>query len=338
MAGKAGPDISEYGVVGYWDAANAKSYNENPSSNLVSNGGFDSDSGWAHSANFTIADGVLHCVSDGTYEYAVQGSKLTVGKLYRVTGTVSNWSSGNVRMGSTASPFSVSSDGDFTYTWMATHTDAGFYIERVGACNMDIDDILVQKLSSDWHDLSGNRNTGTLISGSSYNTGSGGNIQFDGTNDYVDIPTILNSESIGVGTALTISFFFNASTLGTKMPFSTGQTGDDGIYMWVDNLHTWRIGDYTSTTGHSTIYPNIWYYTTLVINGLNISAYLNGELDYTGTYTAFTTAYHLTLGKHGTSTSYPFAGKISNVQIYNRALSQSEITQNFQAMRSRYGI
>jgi hypothetical protein len=31
-------------------------------------------------------------------------------------------------------------------------------------------------------------------------------------------------------------------------------------------------------------------------------------------------------------------GKISNVQIYNRALSASEVQQNFNALRGRYGI
>jgi hypothetical protein len=33
-----------------------------------------------------------------------------------------------------------------------------------------------------------------------------------------------------------------------------------------------------------------------------------------------------------------FRGNISNAKIYNRALSQSEVTQNFNALRGRYGI
>ena len=37
-------------------------------------------------------------------------------------------------------------------------------------------------------------------------------------------------------------------------------------------------------------------------------------------------------------TQYPFSGKISNTKIYNRALSDQEIQQNFNAIRGRYGI
>jgi hypothetical protein len=37
-------------------------------------------------------------------------------------------------------------------------------------------------------------------------------------------------------------------------------------------------------------------------------------------------------------TEYPFYGKISQVSIYNRALSDSEIKQNFEAHRKKYGI
>jgi hypothetical protein len=33
-----------------------------------------------------------------------------------------------------------------------------------------------------------------------------------------------------------------------------------------------------------------------------------------------------------------FNGKINNVSVYNRALTQTEITQNFNAQKSRFGL
>jgi hypothetical protein len=37
-------------------------------------------------------------------------------------------------------------------------------------------------------------------------------------------------------------------------------------------------------------------------------------------------------------TGLPLKGKISSVEIYNRALSASEVEQNFNALRGRYGV
>jgi len=51
-----------------------------------------------------------------------------------------------------------------------------------------------------WTDLSGNRNTGTLNNGPTYNSLVGGNILLDGTDDYVSVEnnTILNPSNITV--------------------------------------------------------------------------------------------------------------------------------------------
>jgi hypothetical protein len=61
-----------------------------------------------------------------------------------------------------------------------------------------------------------------------------------------------------------------------------------------------------------------------------------------GTYSTDTnnysdTSYHI--GGDGPPTSiYWFQGNIATTQIYNRALSASEVQQNFNALRGRYGI
>jgi len=163
---------------------------------------------------------------------------------------------------------------------------------------------------------------------------------FDGTDDYVAITNLLASENIGAGTQLTISLWLNCGQYGVRMPFSTGQTGNDRIYYWTNNsINTWRVGNYTSTTGHSTL-PSVgtWFNTTLVIDGTNITGYLNGVEDYTGSYTSFTTADYVTFGKHGTRNEYHFNGKIAVAKIYNRALTAAEVQSNYQHYKNRFGI
>ena len=48
-------------------------------------------------------------------------------------------------------------------------------------------------------------------------------------------------------------------------------------------------------------------------------------------------ATDLTLG-YGYSTAQVFSGIIAQVSVYNRALTASEIQQNFNALRGRFGI
>lgn len=183
-----------------------------------------------------------------------------------------------------------------------------------------------------WRDLSGNGNNGSMVN-TTYNSGY---INFDGT-AYVNVTSVLNSESIGASTTKTISFWFYRTTYSSTMPFSTGQTGDDRIYFWNDSsLHTWRVGNYTSLSGHSTLIPSTWYYTTLVIDGTTVYAYLNGELDYSGTYAAFTTADWVVFGRHGNTATYIYNGRIACATIYNKSLSQTEILQNYNATKGRF--
>jgi hypothetical protein len=44
------------------------------------------------------------------------------------------------------------------------------------------------------------------------------------------------------------------------------------------------------------------------------------------------------IGRYGGSTQYYLNGNISNIKIFNRALTANEIQQNFEALRGRYGI
>lgn len=197
-----------------------------------------------------------------------------------------------------------------------------------------------------WGDLSRNNNNGTLTNGPTFNTGSGGSIVFDGVDDYVNIP---NNSSINISTNQ-ISFggwFYPTRSGGYQLligksngaprqycmflsQFSTSQ-----IYVTLNGTN-WAQNNVSLSTPWST---NVWNYIILTYNGSAFNIYLNGNTVNTTSATGNITAqnYNVTIGWHP-SESYVFKGNIANTQIYNRALSASEVNQNFQATRARFGI
>jgi hypothetical protein len=92
-----------------------------------------------------------------------------------------------------------------------------------------------------WVDRTTNNNDGTLVNGvntgvSHYRDGqvimpvANSYLDFDGTNDYITISSLLNQEAINGSTTKTIILWLKADSYGAKMPFSTGQNGNDRIY------------------------------------------------------------------------------------------------------------
>ncbi len=92
-------------------------------------------------------------------------------------------------------------------------------------------------------------------------------------------------------------------------------------------------GDGSNWQTHQTNYPlsvNTWYNLTMVRNNNFIYFYSNGQQigsPFSHSYTPATATQYLEIGNG--SANEEFNGKISNVLIYNRSLSQSEILQNY---------
>ena len=260
----------------------------------------------------------------------------------------------------TAVTFGINSGGpnpgfSMTYAGNSTENDKTRWIKpQVTTLSYNTPFANLSRSATDgWVDLSGNSNDGTLVNDvvtgtSHYRSGdvilpnSARYLDFDGTDQYVTISSLLNQETINGSTTKTIILWLNADSYGSLMPFSTGQNGNNRIYYWTQSsLNTWRIGDYVSTTDHSTLpSAGTWFCTAIVINGLSVTGYLNGVQDYTGTYTAFTTQDFAVLGRHGnltgTTTPYYYNGKIGQVLVYNEALTATEILNNYNSTKSRF--
>ena len=197
-----------------------------------------------------------------------------------------------------------------------------------------------------WTDLSGNGNTGTLTNGPTYNSANGGSLSFDGVNDYVDCgPVSVIGSSL---TGLTVNVWVNPSVKDTRCIVENGSAYNaNTFYMFQENTDYFTFEVYG--TFYDVVYANFiyqtntWYNLTGVWSSNNrVELYCNGAL-CSGTRignvqsSVINGNTNLLVGSRNYG-SYPFNGNIAQVSIYNRALSPQEIQQNYNALKSRFGL
>ena len=201
-----------------------------------------------------------------------------------------------------------------------------------------------------WSDLSGNGNNAVLTNGPIYNSSNGGSIAFDGADDYT---RITNNATINFSTN---SFSLNCwvktdQTGSTRMIISKGNSdainGGKAYNLYLGNGGTtwlfgvWRGGDNNSVGSTQFVQIGTWVNLVGVYDSVQGTQrlYANTNLIGSATRTAgdISVANDLFVGA-GANGGGVWDGNISQVSIYNRALTASEIQQNFNALRGRYGI
>lgn len=188
---------------------------------------------------------------------------------------------------------------------------------------------------TDWYDQSGNNNDGTLINGVEYSSDNDGALVFDGINDYVYTPVNIDANPSSVGA------WFNPSITNSAHGVVLTDNGgwDKGFEVQGGQIivHT---GNSAAGTSFS-ISSNTWYYGFLMYTAISMSMYINGINIWNAGAPGATVGSTAEIGRanySGGNGSRFFNGKISQVQIYNRPLSELEIQHNFELHRGRYGI
>jgi hypothetical protein len=185
-----------------------------------------------------------------------------------------------------------------------------------------------------WNDLSGNNITGTLVNVSG-TTFSNGSIILDGTNDYITLTLP------SFGSNYSISFWIRFITLPgvstEKQVF--GSPGDiASISLFNSIVNDYRFISWNGSigrTGNTTLSTGTWY-NFVMVNNSNTVFYLNGLVDGTFANTATLNSGAATIGAIGGLRNLNC--NINSVLFYNKALSQLEITQNFNSIRGRFNI
>jgi hypothetical protein len=198
-----------------------------------------------------------------------------------------------------------------------------------------------------WNDLSGNNNSGSLVNGPTFDSGNGGSIFTDGTNDYISSPYFGNTTDSFTFAA----WFKNDNYSEDKFLLARGRDGSGNgwslhIKIFTTGLSVSAVvttsGGATqfSATGTSTLALNSWYYLTGVWTaGVSIKHYVNGILEAT-TNTSTTNLRTSTDGwVIGSLTTTNFtSGYNAIAQVYTRVLSDAEVLQNYNAQKSRFNL
>jgi hypothetical protein len=192
---------------------------------------------------------------------------------------------------------------------------------------------------STWYDLSGQGNNGT-INGATYDSSYGGTMVFDG------------SDSIDCGSPSNLSITVGTVCAWFKKPHGSGykglvDKGRDGYGAWslnVDetaNTATFKAhisGNSRLIVASSSYGNDIWTYVCGVYDGTNLLIYQNGTLSNSASYSGTIGTNSVSVRVGSANDGLYFNGNIAHASIYNRALSAAEIQQNFNALRTRFGI
>lgn len=199
------------------------------------------------------------------------------------------------------------------------------------------------------YDVSGSANNGTLNNSPTYSSDSNGILLFNGSSQYVGIA---NSSSLQVADTFTVSAWVKATDLSNRYGvFSTRANNTTGCWQFevgTGNGGTGRIvltgiGTFIAESVNSVITTNTWYHVTVVkVNNATQGAtfYVNGS----AVSNVGTAAYTISNNSDekriaiGTGSAQYFPGYIAQTFVYNRALSASEVLQNYNATKARFGL
>lgn len=194
-----------------------------------------------------------------------------------------------------------------------------------------------------WADLTVNGNNGELVNNPTFNSNNGGGIVFNGSNTQIIIPEI---------SAL------NTQTPSVEVWVKTNATSQNGFWFEKGNVNTqyalfqeganitWRhTTNVSSLTAPCASYMNTSQYAQVV--GTYVSGdrriYVNGVQVASDTlsYSIPTNANGSSIGVYGGyngGRGYYYDGNIAAIRVYNKTLSPTEVLQNFNATRGRFGI
>lgn len=189
---------------------------------------------------------------------------------------------------------------------------------------------------STWNDIVGGDNNVSLINAPTYNaTDSNGSLEFNGVDEYgtfslTGIPSGTSPRTVSLWVkTLTTSGLTLAFSYGTSL---TGQGFSLGI-----NNGAYILGGYASDVSGGTATANTWVNLVGIYDGVTAAIYVNGSL-ITSTGVSWSTG--TTTGNIGRffGDGYYWKGSIASVTVYNIALTATQVLQNFNATRRRFGV
>lgn len=184
--------------------------------------------------------------------------------------------------------------------------------------------------------ISGIGYSGTLINGSTFSISSGGSFTLDGSDDYIFAPIDTNLFS----TEATMIIWLKNTNAAAGIGFlGFGQGDQNDHYPWLDGyayISTFRNGRLGPLTLSSTINRALPHMVSVTTDSSNWKLYQNSTLQYSTSSTGTVYLSRFTIGF--SIASWFYGGEVYAFMIYNRALTESEILQNYNAMKNRFPV
>jgi hypothetical protein len=196
---------------------------------------------------------------------------------------------------------------------------------------------------TNWFDRSLNSYNASLINSPTYIPNS--HFSFDGVDDYSTINNL--NLYLPPTENRTLEIWARVDSLpAIQGGLLAGQKNTTGALMVLSNgKFSWYWDDSAAVQSTTTLSLNSWYQIVLVLrDSYYCTYYVNGELDLSEFRTNDTASSQVTVWSMGrqnrnfTGEFYYLNCAVSIHRQYNRLLSASEILQNFNATRVRYGL
>jgi hypothetical protein len=199
-----------------------------------------------------------------------------------------------------------------------------------------------------WYDVSSGGNNGTLTNGPTFNSDNSGSIVFDGVDDYVNLGdnSVFNFSG---SVSFTCTVWANITSYGRPHTAIVTRSGNYPHYGWTFGINStgypWLLFSsngtvYVETTSNIKLTTNRWYLFTFGVDNSTQKQFLifdGTRFESTQTGLNPDTTLSLNLFRHIDPLTYT-QGTLSNIQFYNRALSASEVLQNYNAQKGRFGL
>ena len=197
------------------------------------------------------------------------------------------------------------------------------------------------------YDVSSGGNNGTFVNGPTFNSGDGGSLVFDGSDDYV----AASFANLGFDVSWTIGCWFNTSAsqatnvgLFNLSYFPELMMATDGkVFVWNSiGPNPADVAGYPTVLSTNSYNNGQWHYAvgSYKTGGL-VKLYINGTLINSASYfpNGVRAIYDgVYMGVEFNNGPKNFNGKIASGVVYNRELSASEVLQNYNAQKGRFGL
>ncbi len=197
--------------------------------------------------------------------------------------------------------------------------------------------------STTWNDVSGRGNNGTLINGPTYSNLNGGNLNFDGINNYVT--TTITRGTLGNTMSVEAFFKYTGTNNRTYSAIIGGyeSSGSGTEFFLGKNIGNTNFGiqdgNYVSnflTTNY--VFDGNFHHIVYTYNNGTGTLFVDGIQRGQNSFSKCNDTEILYIGNEIESSGYYWPGSIPMVRFYNKMLSTQEVLQNYNATKSRFGI